>query len=121
MRRLSLVGRVIVLASAVAVVVGVMSVAALLAILSLRTAENAETKSAARTMATLRVENLAVDAGSAVRGYALTRDPSFLDLYHSARNQLPQALDSLDEAVAGDPVQRARAANAREQIKEYID
>jgi signal transduction histidine kinase len=120
-RRLSLVGRVIVLATAVALTVGVMSVAGLVAILSLRHAENDEKNSAARTVATLRVENIAVDIGSAVRGYALTRNPRFLVLYHDARNRLPQALKTLDEAVADDPVQRSRAAHAREQIKEYID
>jgi signal transduction histidine kinase len=121
MKHLSLVGRVIVLATAVAVVIGVMSVAALLAILSLRQAENEEKKSAARTVATLRVENLAVDAGSAVRGYALTQNPRFLDLYNAARDRLPAALKTLDAAVAGDPMQRSRAAAAREQIREYID
>jgi signal transduction histidine kinase len=119
-RRLSLVGRVTVLATAVALVVGVMFVAALLAILSLRRAENQETKSAATTVATLRVENLAVGVGSAVRGYALSRDARFLDLYRTARNQLPNALGNLDSAVEGDPVQQSRAAQAREQIGEYI-
>jgi len=104
----------------VAVVVGVMSVAALLAILSLRQAEREETESAARTVATLRVENLAVDAGSAVRGYALTQNPRFLELYHSARNRLPGAVKTLAASVADDPVQRSRAAQAREQIDEYI-
>ena len=120
MKRLSLVGRVTVLATAVAIVVGVMFVAALLAILSLRRAENQEKKSAATTVATLRVENVAVDVGSAVRGYALSRDARFLDLYRSARNRLPKALGNLDSAVEGDPVQRSRAASAREQIGEYI-
>ena len=82
MKRLSLVGRVTVLATAVAIGVGVMFVAALLAILSLRSAENQEKKSAAITVATLRVENLSVDVGSAVRGYALSRDQRFKDLYN---------------------------------------
>ena len=112
MKRLSLVGRVTVLAAAVALVVGVMFVAALLAILSLRRAENQETKSAATTVATLRVENLAADVGAAVRGYALSRNPRFLDLYHSARDRVPTALADLNEAVAGDAVQSRRAKDA---------
>ena len=90
MKRLSLVGRVTVLATAVALVVGVMFVAALLAILSLRSAENQEKKSAARTVATLRVENLSVDVVSAVRGYALSRDARFLELYHCGSRSAAQ-------------------------------
>ena len=108
MKRLSLVGRVTVLAAAVALVVGVMFVAALLAILSLRSAENQEKQSAARTVATLRVENLSVDVGSAVRGYALSRNARFLELYHSARDRLPTPSTELDAAAAGDVVQAQR-------------
>ena len=120
MKRLSLVGRVTVLAAAVALVVGVMFVAALLAILSLRSAENQEKQSAARTVATLRVENLSVDVVSAVRGYALSRNARFLDLYHSARDRLPDALKELDAAAAGDAVQAQRAADARAEIDGYL-
>ena len=101
MKRLSLVGRVTVLATAVALVVGVMFVAALLAILSLRSAENQEKQSAARTVATLRVENLSVDVGSAVRGYALSRNARFLDLYHTARDRLPKALQGAERGRGG--------------------
>jgi signal transduction histidine kinase len=119
-KRLSLVGRVTVFATAVAIIVGVMFVAALLAILSLRRAENQETKSAARTVATLRVENLAVDIGSAVRGYALSRNPRFLVLYRSARDRLPGAFKELNAAVAGDPVQAQRAIDARNEIDGYL-
>jgi signal transduction histidine kinase len=119
-KRLSLVGRVTVLAAAVALVVGVMFVAALLAILSLRSAENQEKRSAARTVATLRVENLSVDVVSAVRGYALSRDARFLELYHSARDRLPDALKELDAATAGDVQQAQRAADARAEIDGYL-
>ena len=121
MKRLSLVGRVTVLAAAVAIGVGVMFVAALLAILSLRAAEKQEKQSAARTVATLRVENLSVDVVSAVRGYALSRDARFLDLYHSARDRLPDALKELDAAAAGDVVQAQRAADARAEIDGYLN
>jgi signal transduction histidine kinase len=119
-KRLSLVGRVTVFATAVAIIVGVMFVAALLAILSLRSAENQEKKSAARTVATLRVENLSVDVGSAVRGYALSRAPRFLDLLRRARARLPKALKELDAAVAGDAAQAERAADARSEIDGYL-
>ncbi len=120
MRRLSLVGRVTVFATVVAIVVGVMFVAALLAILSLRAAENQEKRSSAVTVATLRVDNRAVDIGSAVRGYAISRDEQFLELYASARTRMPKALAQLDAVVAGDPVQKRRATKARDLIIEYI-
>lgn len=121
MRPITLVGRVSVLAGAVALTVGAMFVVTLLSILSLRDAERAESRSATITVATLRVENLAVDVVSAVRGYALSRNGRFLDLYSASRDRLPGALDSLESAVAHDPAQRARAMRARGQIERYVD
>jgi signal transduction histidine kinase len=120
LRPLSLVGRVTVLASSVAIAVGVMFVAALIAILSLRTSEARGSHSKDVTVATLRVENLSVDVESAVRGFALSSDPRFLDLYHAARDRLPPALSRLDKLVKSDSVQHRRAQAAEEQLRTYI-
>jgi signal transduction histidine kinase len=118
--RLSLAKRVTIFAVLVAAVVGVMFVAALLAILSLRRTEARESRSKDVTVATLGVENLAVDVEAAVRGYALSRDRRFLVLYHQSRDRLFPALKELDGLVRSDPVQRARASSAREKLRGYI-
>ena len=118
--RLSLVGRVSVLAAAVALAVGVMFVAALVAILSLRTSEARGSHSKDVTVATLRVANLAVDVESAVRGYALSGDSRFLDLYNSASAQLPSALKDLKDLTGGDDVQHRRAISAQTQLNQYL-
>jgi two-component system, OmpR family, sensor histidine kinase MtrB len=118
--RLSLVGRVTVLASAVALAVGVMFVAALVAILSLRASEAKGSHSKDVTVATLRVQNLAVDIESAVRGYALSGDRRFLDLYNAATSQLPSAVKDLRNLTQDDSVQSRRAASAQTQLDQYL-
>jgi signal transduction histidine kinase len=118
--RLSLVGRVSVLAAAVALAVGVMFVAALVAILSLRSSESKGSHSKDVTVATLRVQNLAVDVESAVRGYALSGDRRFLDLYNAATSQLPSALKELKDLTKGDGVQSRRANAAQTELDQYL-
>ena len=68
MKRLSLVKRVVVLASAVAMIVVVVVAVALIAIISLRRAESRESRAKDVTAATLRVENVAFDLESSLRG-----------------------------------------------------
>ena len=89
MRRLSLVGRVTLLSSIVAVLVGVMFAAALITIVSLRRSEVSESKAKDVTVATLRVQTLSVDLESALRGYVLSRNRHFLALYNQALRDLP--------------------------------
>jgi signal transduction histidine kinase len=123
-RRLSLVGRVALLATVVAAVVGVIVASALVAILSLRSAEARESSAKDVTVATLRVQTLAVEIQSSLRGYILSenprRNPRFLTLLHSQRAQLPSALSQLYKLVADDPVQLRRAHGAGEELRSYL-
>ncbi|MGH3001102.1 MAG: ATP-binding protein [Gaiellaceae bacterium] len=120
MRPLSLVGRVSVLAAAVALAVGVMSVAALLAILSLRQTDAQEASSRDVTVAALRLENVSVDLDSSLRGYALSGSPRFLTLFQVARGRLPDAIGQLQRLVADDPAQRVRAQAAAGELRSYV-
>ena len=120
MRRFSLVSRVGLLASVVALVVGVIVAAALLAILSLRRAEQREARAKDVTVSTLRVQTLAVEIQSSLRGYVLSRNPRFLTTYHQARAQLPGALSQLDRLVVDDPIQLRRAHSAAADLGSYI-
>ncbi len=124
MTRLSLVGRVALLATVVAVVVGVIVAAALLAILSLRRAEARESRAKDVTVATLRVQTLAVEIQSSLRGYVLSENPRlnprFLALLRDQRRQLPGALTDLDKLVVDDPAQLRRAHAAAQELRDYL-
>ena len=125
MRRFSLVSRVGLLATVVALVVGIIVAAALLAILSLRRSEQREARAKDVTVATLRVQTLAIEIQSSLRGYVLSRNPRFLTTYHQARGQLPEALSQLDRLVGDDSIQLRRAhtaAAASPQLHhDYVD
>ncbi|MFL5963501.1 MAG: ATP-binding protein [Gaiellaceae bacterium] len=120
MKRLSLVGRVVVLASAVAMVVVLVVAAALIAIISLRRAEARESRAKDVTAATLRVENIAFDLESSLRGYTLSGSPRFLTLFNEAHTALPGALQRLKALVADDPEQLRRARATDGFLRAYV-
>src|SRR5467141_683881 len=109
MRRLSLVGRVVVFASTVAIVVVVIVAGALIAIVSLRHAQARESRAKDVTTATLRVENIAFDLESSLRGYTISGDRRFISLFDDAQASMPVALGRLKALVEDDPEQLRRA------------
>ena len=118
--RLSLVGRVVVLASAVAMVVVLVVATALIAIISLRRAEARESRAKDVTSATLRVENIAFNLESALRGYTLTGNSRFITLFYDTKATMPVALGRLKSLVADDPEQLRRARAAERFMNEYV-
>ena len=120
MKRLSLVGRVVVLASAVAMVVVLVVATALIAIISLRHAEARETRAKDVTAATLRAENVAFDLESSLRGYVLSGNQHFITLFNDARTNMPGALGRLKTLVADDPAQLQRATATEELLRVYV-
>ncbi|MDX6475633.1 MAG: hypothetical protein QOH95_1144, partial [Gaiellaceae bacterium] len=120
MRRLSLVGRVIVFSATVALVVAVVVASALIAIVSLRHAEARETRAKDVTVATLRVENIAFDLESSLRGYAITGNPRFLSLFDDAQAAMPSALGHLKTLVRDDRPQLRRARAADGFLRAYV-
>jgi signal transduction histidine kinase len=121
MKRLSLVGRVVVLASAVAMVVVGVVAAALIAIISLRHAEARESRAKDVTTATLRAENIAFDLESSLRGYRLSGSPRFLNLFNDARKGMPAALRHLELLVLDDPQQLQRVRATERNLRAYVD
>ena len=120
MRTPSLVGRVVALAGAVAVVVGVMLAAALIAILSLRSADARESEAKDVTAATLRLETIGIEMESSLRGYALSRSPRLLVAFEQARSGLAPALARLHALVARDASQLRRAEDAAVYLDAYV-
>jgi len=120
MRRRSLLGRVLTLTSAVAIVVGIMIAAALVAIISLRRSEARESRAKDVTTATLKVENLTSNIESSLRGYTLVRSPVFLNSLYSARRALPGAFHHLETLLEDDPQQLRRARSVRNDVDAYV-
>lgn len=120
MKRLSLVGRVVVLASAVAMVVVLVVAAALIAIISLRRAEARESRAKDVTAATLRAENVAFDLESSLRGYVLSGNSRFITLFNDAQTTMPLALRRLKKLVADDPQQLRRVQETDRLLRAYV-
>jgi signal transduction histidine kinase len=120
MKRLSLVGRVVVLASAVAMVVVLVVATALIAIISLRHAEAQESRAKDVTAATLRAENVAFDLESSLRGYVLSGNQHFITRFNEARTTMPVALGRLKKLVADDRPQLQRAQVTEQLLGAYV-
>jgi signal transduction histidine kinase len=56
-----------------------------------------------------------------IRGLTLTKDPNFLEPYTNARKALPAQRAALQALVVNDPVQRRRAQEVEERIREYVE
>ncbi len=110
------------LASAVlALLVGAAFTAFILAVSAQREATEREARSKEVTAASLRLEKLVSDAESGFLGFTVTRRESSLETYQGARRGLPGRLRALQELVADDPSQGARARELTTQIREYVD
>lgn len=120
MRRLSLGGRVALVASIVTVLVVVIAAAALVAIISLRRAEARESRAKDVTAATLRSENIAVGLESSLRGFILSGNPRLLSLFSEAQKQLPGAIRRLETLLQDDPQQLRRARAASRALRDYV-
>jgi signal transduction histidine kinase len=120
MKRFSIVGRVVVLASAVAMVVVLVVASALIAIISLRRAEARESRAKDVTTATLRAENVAFDLESSLRGYVLSGSPHFITLFNDGEKTMPVALGRLKTLVADDREQLRRVSETDRLLRAYV-
>ena len=110
------------LASVILAFIVVAAFAALIvAISAQREATAREARSRDVTAASLRLEKLVVDMETGVRGLTLTSDPRFLQPYTDARKALPDERAALQALVVNDPVQRRRAQEVEERIREYVE
>jgi signal transduction histidine kinase len=95
--------------------------ALIVAITAQREATAREARSRDVTAASLRLEKLVVDMETGIRGLTLTDDRSFLQPYTDARKALPSQRAALQALVVNDPVQRRRAQEVEERIREYVE
>ncbi len=95
--------------------------ALIVAISAQREATAREARSRDVTAASLRLEKLVVDMETGIRGLTLTNDRSFLQPYTDALRALPKQRAALQALVVNDPVQRRRAQEVEERIREYVE
>jgi len=119
-RRFSLVQRVGLFAACVAALVGVLFVAALFAILSLRQAESRESRSKDVTVAALRVRSRTADLESALRGYVLSANPRFVEIFRQNKAGVPGDLANLLKLVQNDPSRHALASSVASELHNYL-
>jgi signal transduction histidine kinase len=96
-------------------------VALIVAITAQREATAREARSRDVTAASLRLEKLVVDMETGIRGLTLTSDDRFLQPYTDALKVLPKQRAALQALVVNDPVQRRRAQEVEERIREYTE
>src|SRR5580765_5329937 len=87
--RLGLTGRILLAGGIVVAVLLVRFVLLVHSFHSVRSATNTEERAEQSVFAASRVEKLVLDLETGARGYVITRDPTFLEPWRSARKALP--------------------------------
>ena len=64
---------------------------------------------------------LLINAETGQRGFMLTANPAYLDVYHTAINSLPDAMDEMERLIADDPVKVAHFATIKENYDDRLD
>lgn len=67
-----------------------------------------------------RLLKILVDAETGVRGYGLSREPSFLDPYNSALNLLPDTVKKLSSLTQDNPQQSQKVQQIRVLVREEL-
>jgi CHASE3 domain sensor protein len=119
--RESLTARMVLLAAALAAVVGIALATLLLTITDMRAAARSARHSAQVLAAANQAEKLLLDLESGARGFALTREERFLQPWRSAQTALPRQTERLSELVADDPAQEALAGRIAADAQGYVD
>jgi signal transduction histidine kinase len=94
--------------------------ALILAVSGLRDATKAEVQAQDRTVKTLSLEKLVLDVEAGMRGYALTRNRSFLIAWRDSKRTLDERLKTFEEQFSNG-LQRRRARAVTDQIRAYVN
>ncbi|RMH63584.1 MAG: histidine kinase [Cyanobacteria bacterium J003] len=65
--------------------------------------------------------NLLINAKTGVQGYQLTRQPGFLEPYHSAVAELPLTLENLENLIRDNPTQLAHFQQLKSLVTKVFD
>jgi signal transduction histidine kinase len=103
-----------------AVLVAATFVLMLVAVSHLRGSTDAQERSRNVTSATLRLEQVVNQLETSLRAFVVSGNPRFLASWRQGRRHLGPALGSLNELVAAQPGQQARATQLSSQINTYV-
>ncbi|HEV7977699.1 CHASE3 domain-containing protein [Amycolatopsis sp.] len=103
-----------------ALVVGAAFTVLFFSITDLRVAEQRARQSEEVLVAANRFERIVVDAETGTRGFAITRQESFLDPWRAAQAALPEQAARLKQLVADGPDQLVRAQRINQAIVSYF-
>jgi signal transduction histidine kinase len=118
--RSGLVTRIAVSAFAVGVGLAVVFLILFLAITGLRQ-RSLEARHSQQVIATAnRLQTLVIDLETGVRGFAITRDESYLAPWTLAQRRYPSAMSNLIRLTNDNPAQRRRALVIRSSINNYL-
>lgn len=101
-------------------VVGAAFTVLFFSITDLRVAEQRARQSEEVLVAANRFERIVVDAETGTRGFAITRQESFLDPWRAAQAALPEQAARLKQLVADGPDQLVRAQRINQAIVSYF-
>jgi signal transduction histidine kinase len=102
-----------------ALIVGSAFAVLLLTVAELRDVERHARQSQEVLVVANRLERLIVDAETALRGFVITEQTSFLEPWHAAHAAFPEQAATLQRLVADNPAQLARAAHIARAAESY--
>jgi signal transduction histidine kinase/CHASE3 domain sensor protein len=108
--RLGLTGRILLAGGVVVAVLLIRFILLVHSFHSVRAANDSEERAEASVSAASRVEKLVLDLETGARGYVITRDPTFLEPWRSARRELPAQSRELLALAPGEQSRRIDAA-----------
>jgi signal transduction histidine kinase len=115
-----LAGRMAVASGLLAVVVGTAFAVLLPSVAELRRAQDQAGQSEQVLVVANQLERLVVDLETGQRGFLLTGKEEFLQPWSAAQASLPGVAATLEQLVAGNPEQQARAARITEAGRSYL-
>jgi signal transduction histidine kinase len=116
----SLRTRLVVASILFALLVGVVFAALVLAVFDLREATDREAEANARTVSTLNLQELVLEAERGVRGYTLTGNPRLLTPWLRAKPILGERLEPF-KTMFDDPKQQERALRLVRDVRFFIE
>jgi signal transduction histidine kinase/CHASE3 domain sensor protein len=119
MRR-GLTGRMVIASGLLALIVGGAFAAVLLAITELRGTTDLRRQTRDELVAADTLEKHLIDLETGLRGFAITRNESFLEPADEARAALPGSARTLERLAADEPVQRARVRRIVRAMNAYL-
>ena len=112
--------RMLVASGLLALVIATAFAVLLTSVADLRTSERRARESEEVLVVANRLERLVVDLETGQRGFIITGQERFLQPWHDAQVAFPDQARNLQQLVADNPEQQARAQRLTEQVDSYL-